>query len=483
VYAAESGAVGPVDLAAALGKQTTSDDVTAQSSGVALVTESSVVCPGPGQVGLADPAVAEPEQRVVVSAGSAPVEALPHQVDASGTGEATVSAIPRGRTLPVTQRGSATGLEVNGATWVRGTASGALAAGFAASQLAVDLDEQERGLSTTACWPAQEDLWLVAGGSEPGRVERLVLVNPTGNPVTADVEVLGADGPVEVVGGRGIVVPPSGREVVLLDALAPGEQRPAVHITTTGGPLAAALADRWLEGTLDRGLELTTPTASPALRLLIPAAPGPRPESADSVSIRVGVPGEEQAVVQVRVLTADGPQAVANDVTNVGAGAVTDIDVSDLPVGTQAIEVVADTPVVAAVHVERRTDQSSAGDLAWVPAVTPSAALVGAPLPLVGGQELERRLSLASLDGAVLEVAMVTDGVVATREVDVPAAGNVTIDLEPGADGVWVRVTTGEASAAVVTTVEDDQGVLIAAMPLPEAPVTRQVRSVAPWLP
>ncbi|HLS46645.1 MAG TPA: DUF5719 family protein [Ornithinicoccus sp.] len=488
-YAAGSGQVGTVDLAGALGKEAGADVAPAQAAAVAVVTGSTVVCPGPGQVGLADPTIPEPQQRVSISAGSAPVEVLPDVVDPSGAGEGTIAATPQGPTMPIGQRGTSRDLEIDGATWGRGTAQGALAAGFAASQLAVDLEEQQRGLSTTACLPPRDDTWLVAGGAEAGRVERLILVNPTGNPVTANVEVLGAAGPVEVVGGRGIVVAPAGREVVLLDALAPGEQRPVVHITTAGGPVMAALADRWLEGTLDRGLELTTATSAPATTLLIPAVQAPRPESADSVSIRVAVPGDEQAIVQLRALTATGPQRVTNDVTNVDAGAVADIDVSDLPEGTHAVEVVADTPVVAAAHVERRSDETSVADLAWLPAATPSTALLGAPLPLVGDSDaagdaaLGRQLSLASIDGAGAEVATVSDGKVATQQVDVPAAGAVTIDLEPDTDSVWVHIITGSASAAVATTLEDGQGVLVAGMPLPEAPVTRQVRSVTPWQP
>ena len=62
--------------------------------------------------------------------------------------------------------------------------------------------------------------WLLGGGAQPGRRERVVLTNPGPNPVTVDLSVLGTRGPVPSPNGRGIVVAPYGRTVVLLDAIA-----------------------------------------------------------------------------------------------------------------------------------------------------------------------------------------------------------------------------------------------------------------------
>ncbi|USQ75296.1 DUF5719 family protein [Ornithinimicrobium cryptoxanthini] len=519
VWAAGSGQIGSVDLAQALGHEESTPGESPQTAGLSVITDAGVACVGPELVGLDDPSVPESEQTISVWAGSAPSEALPEGITPTGDGAVTLDVIapggaageaaegdaqedagegaaedpggspaedPGGSTGQSAQtaiRGDAAKLAVSGAHWVRVGAAGSMGAGLAASQVSVSLQEQERGLATAACLEARDDTWLVGGGNEVGRVERLVLVNPTGNPVTADVEVLGALGVVEVAGGRGVVVPAHGRQVLLLDALAPGEDRPVVHVTSVGGPVMAALGERWLEGTLDRGRELTTGTAAPATSLLIPAVPAPRADSADTAQVRVGVPGAETAVVQLRALTSEGPVRVANDVTTVNAGAVTDIDISDLPVGTHAIEVVADTPVVAAAQVQRRTDPESVGDLAWVPAVAPTDGLLGVPLAHRGDQELGRQLSVASLEGAGLAVVSVSGGVSESAPLEVPAGGQVAVALDPEIEGIWLQVTNGSASAAVITSVEDELGTLVAGLPVPEAPLTRQVRSVAPWLP
>ena len=46
-----------------------------------------------------------------------------------------------------------------------------------------------------------------------------------------------------------------------------------------------------------------------------------------------------------------------------------------------------------------------------------------------------------------------------------------------------VRTVEGSAAAGLLTTVDDEQGSLIAGTVLPEAPLTHQVRPVAPWRP
>lgn len=483
VYGAGSGSIPALDLASVLDRETPESGAVPQQAGLTVIGDSTLGCAGPGLVGLDDPSVAEPEQRVRVSAGSAPSEALPQSVPVSDAGTATLGGIPGETPQEVAGRGDVATIFVEGSRWVRAAAEGSLAPGFAATQLGHSVKEQQWGMAATACGVAQDESWLLAGGDAPGRVERLILANPTGNPVTVSAEVLGVEGPVDVVGGSGIVVPPSGRQVVLLDALAPGEARPVVHVTTTGGPVVAALGDRWLEGTIDRGTEVTTPAAAPATSQVIPAVPAPRPDTADAATVRVAAPGEEAAVVQLRALTADGPVRLEQGVANVEPGAVVDVDVADLPPGTQGIEVTADTPVLAAAHVERRDEADGAGDLAWIPATTPAESLLGAPLATSGHEDIASSLSLTSLEGATMDVVTMVGGVVQVRGVSVPAASTHTVDLDPQTESVWVRPTQGTVSAAVIFTMEHTLGTQVTGLPLPVAPITREVRAVAPWLP
>lgn len=483
VYGAGSGRLGTVDLAAALGGGDAVSQQITQRGGLAVISDSTLGCVGPGLVGLDNPSVPETDQGVSVSAGSAPIEALPEGVAAADDGGVTLSGVPDGDASEVGARGEVATLSAEGSTWVRASAQGALAAGFAGTQLGYSFEEQQWGMATATCGAALDDVWLVGGGDETGRVERLILANPTGNPVSVSAEVLGAAGPVSVVGGTGIVVPPAGRQVVLLDALAPGEERPVVHVTTTGGPVVAALGDRWLEGTVDRGTEVTTATAAPATSLVIPAVPAPRPDTADVATVRVAAPGTEAAVVQLRALTPEGPVRLEQGVTNVAPGSVVDVDVADLPAGTQGVEVTADTPVLAAAHVQRRAEPEGVGDLAWIPATTPTSSLLGAPLATSADGAIAGSLSVTSPEGATVEVFTVAGGALESSELPIPAASSHTVDLPAQTQSVWVQPIEGTVSAAVVSTLEHKLGTLIAGLPLPEAPVTREVREIAPWMP
>ena len=121
--------------------------------------------------------------------------------------------------------------------------------------------------------------------------------------MTVDLSVLGTRGPVPSPNGRGIVVAPYGRTVVLLDAIAGQEASPALHVVATGGEVAAVLDDTWLDGVIPRGGDDATPAAAPALEQVIPAfrVGGP-------AIVRVAVPGADEAVVQTRVLTPTGPR-------------------------------------------------------------------------------------------------------------------------------------------------------------------------------
>lgn len=495
MVAGASHATGPVDLGNRwTGPPPYTSTATPGAGGTLIDTVADagmLGCAGPEQQGLVDPTVPEQPQTVTVRALSAPRAALPEGVVPAGAaGSVELSSVPGGAgagqpaadEVRATERGEEATLAVSSGVGVVARADGALAAGFAGAQLHLGSRQQRRGLEVTACTEPSDDSWLVAGGEQPGRVERLVLLNPGANPVTVHVEVLGAGGRLPAAGGGGIVVAPSARTVVVVDALAPGEQRPVVHVTSTGGPIVAALGERWLDGTLDRGLELSTPAAGPATDLIVPAVPLPTPADAGTTALRVAVPGTRPAVVQLRALTPQGPVDVANAVSTAGAGQVIDIDLTDLPPGTSALHVSADTPVVAAARVERRAEPAGPADLAWIPAAEPVDALAGTPLMHPPGHELAHALTLATIDGAVVDVVTATGSAVQTRRVVVPAAGAQTLTLG-AADSAWLRPVSGQVWSAVVTTTTDELGTLIAAMTLPELALRRDVVSVQPWRP
>ena len=221
-------------------------------------------------------------------------------------------------------------------TPVRVSATGGLAPGVLAAQESDEASAEVTGLAEASCGRAGADAWLIGGGGAPGRQERLVLLNPGANPVTVDVEVFGHNGRVESSAAQGIVVQGRSRASVLLDAVAPEEDSPAYHVTTRGGFVASGLADYWIDGITPRGIESVAPLAAPATEQLIAGVPGKLP-----TTVRLLAPGEREAVVEIRLLTPDGPAALTGSraVVRVPAGSTRDVEVTDVPAGIVAVQI------------------------------------------------------------------------------------------------------------------------------------------------
>jgi hypothetical protein len=446
------------------------------------VAQTGLLCPGPERLGVSGGLKAT--QRVTALAAAAPDAALPAEARSSAEGTLRAHKISdsgqskahaRESKGQGTSGRSTSSLDLDAAGGVLFLAGGDFAPGAAAMQYSLVREGDGRALTTVACGQPQAHSWLVAGGAQAGRLERVVLVNPAANAVTVDLQVLGAHGKVASESGRGVVVPPRGRTAVLLDSIAGLEKTPVVQVTAHGGEVYAAINDTWLDGVVARGGDTARATAAPSREQVIAGV------SVDgSASLRVAVPGDAQAVVQTRVLTTEGPRRVKHDVVRVGGHSARDIDLSDLPAGTYAIQVRADVPVVAAATVEhgRSTGSKSkldrkATDLAWTPSSAAVEGLAGTPLPPAGRHGLTNALTLTST-GAKAPVSVTTvdaNGKATTRRFVLAADAVRSVPLE-SATSVWVGTDADSVHAAVLTTAEaEDDGPLVAALPLVSSPL------------
>jgi hypothetical protein len=454
----------PINLAA----RTSSASVTQNQADP--VTQTQSVCPGPEALGV-EGLAASPAQTVSLVAEAAPAESLPSGFVTGQGGSLTFSGLPSGGrwAAPGTVRGQVVLGQVSSAQSVLVTGAGAMAPGTVATQWSWTATGNSRGLATSACIPASASSWLVAGGAAPGRLEHLVLANPGPNPVTVDLTVLGAKGPIESPNGQDLVVAGHERTVILLDAIAGTEPSPVVHVVAKGGKVAAFLSDTWLDGLVPRGGDDVSQHAAPAREQVIAGV------RIDGLSIlRVGVPGDTEAVVQSRVLTPAGPKPLpAGGVTRVPGGSTTDIDLSALPPGAYAVQVRSDVSVVAAVMVDRRRTAGAPSDLAWSVASEPIKTLAGIALPATGVKGLTQQLELAatSAPASVRVTTVGTDGLVSTNQVAIGADSVSTLRLA-GARSVWVSPLAGIVRAAVITSITDARGVLLSQTPLTDLRLT-----------
>ncbi len=461
VHVASTSAV-TVDLAAAVGED------QGPVVGTALATSVSQVCPGPELTGIEG--VPDVPVSGTISAALAPTDLLP----APATGPGTLSLVSGSATLlELTSRDGGAEIALPGSGPVPIAGQGALASGLSVTQ-EWQLDGKDlRGLVTAPCADGASDQWLLAGGSDPGRLERLVLVNPGANPVSAEVSLHGTGGPIG--DPRVQSVPAAGRVSLLLDAIAPGEEQPAVHVTAEGGGLYATLTDTWVVGSTALGAETVAPASAPDTLQAIPGVPVDGP-----TSVRIAVPGEQDAVVRLTALSADGLVPLAGEtVANVSAGAVGEIPLTDLPPGTYAVAVRSDVPVVAAA-LSRVSDGGTPSEFSWSPSADAVDEVAGAALPSTQG--VERTLSLVATGGASTADVLTVEGDRAvTRRVDLLAENTAEVRLGD-ATSVWVLRGggTGDLRGTVLSTSGTGPSRLISALPLEESVLASPVSRAFP---
>jgi hypothetical protein len=200
--------------------------------------------------------------------------------------------------------------------------------------------------------------------------------------------------------------------------------------------------------------------------------------------LRIAVPGDGEAVVEARVLTASGPKALdANGVTRLAAHSTKDIDLSALPADAYAVQVRSDVPVVAAAMVDRRLAPGASSDLAWSGASAPITTLAGMALSGLapgdktlggpGDPGLMGRLDLAATydPASVLVTTVGANGQATTKEVVIEVDSVSTVALD-GAASVWVTPLAGVVRAAVLTWVTDAGGTLLSVTPMADLTLT-----------
>lgn len=354
-----------------------------------------------------------------------------------------------------------------------GTVGGGMLAGAQAQRASA---ESVSGLAAAACAEPAAESWLLAGATDVGRSGLVLLANPGLVASTVDVRVHGETGAVDAPGALGIVVPPGTQRVVSLAGLAPNVRSTAVHVTSTGAPIAASLQHSVVVGLDAAGVELSTPTAPPAERQVVPGftvvdGRGVDPqedhaEGDDHPAIRLYAPAGGEVSASVRILGEDGVEQGLVDVTLVD-GQVSDVPLGVLSAGAYTLVVEADAPVVAAARstVLRSGDDPVLADLAWHPATGPlleraAVAVPQAPSPV---------LHLVNPGDEAVTATVIAGATESTVTIEARAAASVA--LQPGERVVLEGVQGLHAGIAF------GEGEEISAMPVaPPGPLDAPVR-------
>ncbi|TFD82652.1 DUF5719 family protein [Cryobacterium fucosi] len=253
----------------------------------------------------------------------------------------------------------------------------------AASQSQTAAAESLAGLAVAACAEAVSEAWLVGGSTDVGRTSLVLLSNPSTVVATVDLTVYGEAGPVNAPGSTGILVQPGSQRIVSLAGLAPNLRSPVVYVSSHGGQVAASLQQSVVRGIEPGGVDILGSSAGPGrtqriagLLVTTQAAPAATDSSgvADDIpSVRILVPGDTAATVQLGVVSESGQQvgieseegkpAGSSVQVEVQPGIATDVPLTGLAPGAYSVELSSDRPIVAAAQAP---SAGTAGkDFAW----------------------------------------------------------------------------------------------------------------------
>ena len=229
---------------------------------------------------------------------------------------------------------------------------------IAGSQSQTATSETLGGLAAAACTEASSDSWLVSGSTDVGRTSLVLLSNPTTVVASVDLAVYGEAGLVDAPGSTGILVQPGSQRIVSLAGLAPNLRSPVVHVTATGGQVAATLQQSLIRGIQPGGVELSGPTTTPATSQTIPGvvvsdlgtetSADVGAVSDDTPSVRVLVPGLDDATVSVGVQSEDGASTGTSLEIDIQPGVATEIPLTGVVAGNYTVKLTSDQPIVAA---------------------------------------------------------------------------------------------------------------------------------------
>ena len=328
-----------------------------------------------------------------------------------------------------------------------------LAPGLVADQWGRDPGGRGRGMASTSCAQAGSEFWFVGGGAIAGRVTRIVLVNPDPTAAVVDVIIRGEDGIIDAPAGMGLVVKGESRLIVRLDVLAPGVAATAVQVIARTGRVGAAVDDEQRSGLSNVGTDWVPRAAPPLKRVFIPGIPngdGPR-------VLSVSAPGTDDAIVSIKVITAEGTYAPAErSQLEVPADSVVAIDMAPvLNKDPATLELTSDVPIVAGMRMFFGNETSfSAGA---EPFDAPAAV---SGLPVRASTDV--RVGITAPGGAA-EVELVVLPFEGGKDAAQPAnARKIRVDA---GSMKWVRINPPSGVdwyTAVVTPTEGSGSILVA---------------------
>ncbi|HEY4535396.1 MAG TPA: DUF5719 family protein [Enteractinococcus sp.] len=335
------------------------------------------------------------------------------------------------------------------------------------------------GMTLGACTAAAHQHWLTGAITTTGTTAVLAVTNPSATTSTVDLALFGDSGRIEATGASGIVLAPGQTRSVLVAGLAPRQESVAIHVSASGGPVAASIQQHRLDGIVPAGVDTLQPTAT-GTNLVIPGLV--IDDDAEEIAQASGLEGQTpqvhiastgvQASVTLSVRGPDGPVDIPAEASAIelGPGATTTVDLSGVEPGTYAVAIEADANILAsatslalnpAADNEDATGNTAAVDTAYQSATRPLRGETMVALPALGSPESHVVLT-SDTDATVAVTPILDDGETGEPfEQEIAAGAAITIG-DDDATAYLLDTSASSVHAGVVTT--SDAG--ISAMPI-----------------
>ena len=299
-------------------------------------------------------------------------------------------------------------------------------------------------LAWAPCPEPRARWWFVGAGAATVTHDTVLTVsNPRSGQAVIDINVYGANGPVEGPGLHGITIPAGDTRDFDLAKAAPAVGDLAVSVVATRGLVAISAADRFAPGVVGKAVQEWLPGQSlPATDVTLAGLP----EKPDHASLVVVNPRQVEAIVSVEVIGATGTFAPKDTQTlTVGPGAVESLSIRSVFDGDPlAIRITSEQPVTAAVR------SVTQGDVSFATGVRPIRGTTAFAVPHGSGQVVLSSVGPAS--SVELTAFSGSGKALLDHAVDVPKASSVATKLPSGTRYVRLVATTPAAIAGFSVT-------------------------------
>lgn len=267
------------------------------------------------------------------------------------------------------------------------------------------------GLAASSCTEPVNEQWVLGGSTSGGYSSTLTVGNAGSVAATVHISVFDEEGAVDSLQTSGVIVAPHSQQVVSLNGYAPGRERLAVKVTSTGAPVSASIGVSQLDNIVPVGIATVTRQLQAETRLVIPAAANSDDPDHEAAPNDTG-PGDRFPLLVQALSTAEHDATAtayavdaAGKRTQLGTleltpNAVASLTVKTWPKSANAVVIESEVPILGGVLGQ--SNSGEAHDFDWfspapeIPAGVPVSAPVvnSGTLMIVNPGDSEANVSL-----------------------------------------------------------------------------------------